>query len=206
MLDEVVYLWRIREGENLSTTQKKSLRMVEDRIKALRMINSIMAETHQDESLIKAEKFKQLYMDLNILINKAVDLDDPSLKKAMIMIKKYIKEAHLRKELHRLPVIYEKKYRALLWGSRKKLRELRAFQLDENSCISTEINDGQIIGILPKSWHSPAFRMKPVISSSCSSTCPASAYPWRPMSRSGSRLIRWRQRHSLISPTILLCT
>ena len=39
MLDEIVYLWRIRQGGAQSTTQKQNVGMVRDRLNALRMIN-----------------------------------------------------------------------------------------------------------------------------------------------------------------------
>lgn len=151
MLDEAVYLWRIRDGEDLSSTQQKNLRMVEQRISSIKRASDFIRNQVRDDSLLADKKYKDLFMDLNILINKAVDLDNSSLRKAMAQIRRYMREEGLRKELKRLPLIYEKKYKAVLLGNYRKLKDLRDFQLDEHSSITTEKKEGRLYGIYPNS-------------------------------------------------------
>lgn len=151
MLDEVTYLWRIREGENLSSTQQKNLRMVEQRVKAIGMASDFIRDRLHDSDLLSSFKLKELYMDLNIVINKSVELDEETLQQAMGIIRGYMKKEGLSKELKRLPLIYEKKYKAVLKGDYKKLEELRAFQEDKESCISAERKGDKVTGIFPSS-------------------------------------------------------
>ena len=149
MLDEPVYLWRIREGDSLSQTQRKSLRMVENRVKAISIAAKYIREQVQDQELLRAKKYKDLFMDLNILINKAVELDDAALKQAVEIIRKYMLDEKLDKELSRLPVIYKLKYKAVLACDLNRLRSLREFQNDTARGIRIERRRDHVVGIFP---------------------------------------------------------
>lgn len=150
MLDEIIYYWRVRDGETRSITQQKNLQTVNDRLNALRIVNRFCIDNNVEDILIKAKKYKNLTIDLNVLINKALELDDDTLRKTMTLIKEYMIEDDLEAELGELPLLYEKKYRAILREDMPELKKLRHFQLDTTGCIRTLRAGNKVLGIFPR--------------------------------------------------------
>ena len=150
MLDEIVYYWRVRDGATQSITQQKTLTIVNDRLNALGIVNRYCKEHAVEDSIISAWKYKNLTIDLNVLINKAVDFDDEQLEESIEVIRKHIIENGLENEFKRLPLLYYEKYKAIVNDDMEKLRELRRFQLDPASSIRTMRAGGKILGVFPR--------------------------------------------------------
>jgi CDP-glycerol glycerophosphotransferase len=155
MLDEIVYYWRVRDGATQSITQQKTLSIVRDRLNALGIVNRYCAENAVEDSLVSEWKYKNLTVDLNVLINKAVDFNDEQLEESISAIRQYIVENGLQSEFKRLPVLYKEKYKAILAGDLDRLRELRKFQLDPASSVRTIRAAGKVMGLFPRKvlWH-----------------------------------------------------
>ena len=149
MLDETVYLWRVRGEESRSATQSISMRMIEERLTSLRMIDDIIREEGVGAGIVRQKKMKSLLMDFNILVNKIVDMEDEEMDRAMSLIGGYMKEDGLAEEFRNIPVIYAEKYRALMKGDRGRLRKLRAFQTDRQSSIICRRAGKKILGVFP---------------------------------------------------------
>lgn len=149
MSDEVVYLWRVRGGATQSATQNISMRMIEERLTSLRMIDDIIRREGIAENIVHQKKMKSLLMDINILANKIVSMGGEDMDKAMSMIGGYMEEDGLAAEFKSIPVIYAEKYRAIMKGDGERLKRLRAFQTDRSGCIRCRRVGDTVLGMFP---------------------------------------------------------
>lgn len=150
LIDEVVYLWRVRGGESKSATQNKNLGMAEQRLTSLRMINSLSERLRPGDEVCHEMKIKSLMMDFNIWANKIAEMDKPTAEKVMEIIGEYMNEAKLPAEFKCIPAIYTEKYKAIIERNYDRLKELRYFQTDINSCIKTRKIGKTVIGLFPR--------------------------------------------------------
>ena len=150
MIDDVVYIWRIRKGENRSLTQKRfQVDNLNARINMLSIVDRFINEKVNEKSIIEAKESKWLIADLRPFMIEVINMEDPEAFKMINILREYIIETGLDKALDKLPIILNEQYKALIAGNIERLRALRMYETEQLHNIPTRWKRGQLIGVVP---------------------------------------------------------
>lgn len=121
ILNDVVYYWRVREGDDKSISQRRTeLQNFTDRMKVIGMVDAFYDQFVDDPILLQEKDFRILSLDLIIFINQ-IDKVDERYKEILVEeVNSYIKNAD-PKAFERLSALNRIKY-ALI--QQKKIKEL----------------------------------------------------------------------------------
>ncbi|MCL1991199.1 MAG: CDP-glycerol glycerophosphotransferase family protein [Defluviitaleaceae bacterium] len=142
ILDETVYYWRIREGNDKSFTQSRTeYRYFEDRVKSQKMVDEFFEAHDFDEHMYIAKDFKRLSLDYLLFIDELIHCDETYREKFQSEIKKEIKKIH-PKAFEKLALIDQMKYQFILNDQLALL-----FQLDSKVLNQTKpyLKDGRYV-------------------------------------------------------------
>ncbi len=129
MMDEVVYIWRVRTGDNKSITQQKAkLDNLQARLNMISLVDNYCADHVKEERLQKAKRIKWLDVDLKNFMNESLSMDDATALKMMGKIRDYIVSTGLTETISEMPVLVAEQYNALLKSDLNRLRQLRLFE------------------------------------------------------------------------------
>lgn len=111
VMNEIGYLWRIRDGSNKSITQRtSSMKNLTDRIEILRMLDKFFEENVKDRCLNIEKQYKHLDVDLKIFVNTCASLEEQDAYEVLDIINDYIDEAIEEEAFEKLSLIDKQKY------------------------------------------------------------------------------------------------
>lgn len=151
VVKDIGYVWRIRDGASKSITQlSSSVKNLNDRLKALSMVDSFFNENVHDDGIRKAKYYKWLTIDLPIFLNQCLMVSDEHLGIFIDTINNYIRTSIPKEAFCEIPVFYRLKYEAAQAKDIALLRRIRRFELDYFLSIKTRNKGGKIIGKIPQ--------------------------------------------------------
>lgn len=113
MVDETVYLWRVREGASTSITQDRlDFKNMKDRLTALKRVDEFFLQTDISQEVKKAKDHKWLNLDLLIYINVCDRADSEYFSYLADYVNDYLEKAD-KEVVESLSVIKKMKYRAM---------------------------------------------------------------------------------------------
>lgn len=149
MIDDICYLWRVRDGVSKSITQNRTqIINLQDRIKIMQMVNKYYEENITDEKALYMKDFKWLDIDLKIYINEFLNVDDEYLDYAMDAIAKFLKTID-KKIFDEIRVIDKLKYHYILQGNRTRLLEVLEYEKKAFKSLTISKKGNHYIGNLP---------------------------------------------------------
>lgn len=134
IINQVVYLWRARDGANKSITQnRKELRNFTDRIKIMKMVDAFYQEHVNDERALYMKDYKWMEVDLKLYIQELIDADEEYMDKLFGIIQDYF-PSFREDSFKDLPAIDRMKYYLIMHNQKQKLIELLKY---EKECYRT---------------------------------------------------------------------
>ena len=128
VLNEIVYLWRERDGANKSITQNRTeMKNFTDRVKIMHMVDDFYNAHVSDDHALYMKDYKWMSVDLKLYIQEMLTADDEFIDYAMDVIREYMKD--FRKDSFQdLQAIDRMKYHLIETGNKKRLLELLAYE------------------------------------------------------------------------------
>lgn len=137
----VTYLWRSREGSNLSITQTTTdSKNLIDRIKSITLVNDFFDKHNIAPSIREAKFIKDLDNDLMIFVNKCHLLPDDLAYKTMKHVRAYIEQFIDISIFSRINFLNRQKYEYIL---KNDLESLRKLLNNQNAFLNAPINEKQ---------------------------------------------------------------
>lgn len=152
MIHDVCYKWRARDGKNKSITQLRSdLKNIEDRLKALKMVDTFFESNIFDEKLTESKWHKWLYLDMKLFINQCLETKSDNFISIMSLMNEYVKDSIPEKTIFGLPVLMQEMFASIKKGDYERVKLLREYELSGyfNKLKISEIN-GKIVGYFPE--------------------------------------------------------
>ncbi|GGH76632.1 CDP-glycerol glycerophosphotransferase [Pullulanibacillus pueri] len=128
ILEDVVYFWRAREGNDQSITQKRhELRNFSDRLTVIKMVDRFFKDYQIDDSLYDLQRYKTLDVDLLMYLNQLDEVDSDYINVFFKETGKYLKKVpdHI---LNQLSAIDRLKYYLVKLNDQEKFFEVLSFQ------------------------------------------------------------------------------
>ena len=127
-MNEIVYLWRERDGANKSITQNRTeMKNFTDRVKIMHMVDDFYNAHVSDDHALYMKDYKWMSVDLKLYIQEMLTADDEFIDYAMDVIREYMKD--FRKDSFQdLQAIDRMKYHLIETGNKKRLLELLAYE------------------------------------------------------------------------------
>ena len=152
VLHEIGYLWREREGDNRSVTQKTAeVKSLRDRITAMEVTNGHLSKYSAGEDLLASWKYKNLSTDFMIFLNLCTTLSDDVLLEMIDLVMDYSSRHISSKDLAVLSPVLQKKYEAIAARDLDALRRLREFETSEEySLMPLYPESGHLMAHLPE--------------------------------------------------------
>ena len=142
----VGYMWRVRDGETSSTTQRRrEFRNLQDRLTALRMLDRLFDETGADRDLCLEKQLKALKLDLKMYINLCSDQDREEAEQYAEAIRGYIRESISDEAIEALNPADQEIYRALIAKDIDRLKKLVAFRKERYPGIPLTEKDSRLL-------------------------------------------------------------
>ena len=150
VLKEVVYLWRIRDNESQSTTQKyATIRNFTDRMWAIRHVDAYFDAHVADDELRVAKDFKWLSHDMRIYLNRFAETEDAEYRKAVMdEVAAYLDHIEPR-AFAKLRAIDKIKYELVRRHDANGIARAAAYDFDHFPDLQIEQREGRIIGRFP---------------------------------------------------------
>ena len=124
VLTDIGYRWRRRDGATKSITQDTAtMKHLEDRLTAMRMLDAFFRENVTDRDLIEAKQIKSLGTDLNIFVRNCILVPEEEAVKMLTLINGYIDEAIEPEMFCRIPNGLQKRYQYVRNYDLEKLTE-----------------------------------------------------------------------------------
>lgn len=150
MMDKVVYIWRIREGDNKSITQQRSdLDNLRSRLRMMSLVDEYCNDNVAEQELIQEKNVKWLTTDIKAFLNLCTELTDEEMLKVIDVIKPYYNSTGMGKYIKELPILVAEQYKAMLEDNLERLRELRRFEVEGLRDVRTSYKNGSIVGSFP---------------------------------------------------------
>ena len=150
IVKDICYVWRIRDGASKSITQlASSVRNLNDRLKALSMVDKFFDKNVNDDDIKKVKWYKWLTIDVPIFLNQCLMVSDEQLDVFIDIIEGYLTNSVPKEIFSEIPVFYKLKYEAVHKKDKALLRRVRRFELDYFYSIKTCNKGSRIIGRLP---------------------------------------------------------
>lgn len=150
VLKEVVYLWRIRDNESQSTTQKyATVRNFADRMWAIRHVDEYF-DTHVSNDDIRVSKdYKWVSHDMRIYLNRFAETDSAEFRDAVMdEIAAYLDHIDPR-ALAKLRAIDKIKYELCRRRDADGIARAAAYDFDHFPGLEIEQREGRFIGGFP---------------------------------------------------------
>lgn len=128
VLDDIVYYWRSRDFGDQSITQDRTdIHNLEDRLKAVSMVNDFFTEQHITGSLLAEKDYKLLNTDLLIYLNKLTEAGDQYVDLYFKWVTQYLKDVP-EEGIQKLWPIDRMKYYFVKKADKEKVFALLRFQ------------------------------------------------------------------------------
>ena len=159
LIYETCYLWRYRDGSNISITQKTdSFQNLKDRLKIMGMVDTFFKKNVSEQNLIQAKSIKWLRIDLLIFIRILASLTTSEMSEFADLLRNYIYENINLDDLNYLHEIDKLKYEYLLNNNLKKLVDLVNFEKNDFQSINAYYKDSHLmIDVDEDIFGSPSF-------------------------------------------------
>lgn len=146
IVNETCYLWRVRDGTNLSITQKISrIQNLKDRLKIMGIVDEFFKENVTESNLIHEKVIKWLSVDLMIFIQNYTTLSDDEISEYNSLIKNYIAENVNLEDFKYLNEFDQLKYECLLEGDIDKLVDVVNFQWQDLKSTDGHYEDSHLL-------------------------------------------------------------
>lgn len=151
MIDDICYLWRVRDGVSKSITQNRTqIVNLRDRIKIMEMVNDYYKNNITDEVALYMKDLKWLDIDLKIYINEFLNADDEYLDFAMDAIAEFLKTID-SKIFNEIRVIDRLKYHYIMEGNRNRVLDVLKYEKTAFKSLTITKKGNHYIGNLPYS-------------------------------------------------------
>lgn len=128
VINEIVYLWRTRDGANKSITQNRTeLKNFTDRVKIMKMVDAFYEGHVHDEYALYMKDYKWMEVDLKLYIQEMIDADDEFIDYAMQTIREYKKKFRID-AFQNLPAIDRMKYYLIEKKDKTRLLQLLRYE------------------------------------------------------------------------------
>ena len=123
------YMWRVRDGETNSTTQRRlEFSNLQDRLASLRMLDKVFDEIVPDKALHFEKQIKVLKLDLKMYLNLCISQNHEEAELYAEAIREYIRESISDEAIASLIPIDQEIYRALMDDDLERLAKLSDFR------------------------------------------------------------------------------
>jgi len=144
ILEDVVYYWRVREGANLSITQKRNeLSNFFDRMKSIQLVDDFYKNNHiTDEYLVIEKDFRFLSLDIALYLNQLDNVDEEYIEHFVDIVNPFVARRH-PEAFRRLSAINKLKYRLLQDEKINELLDVIRFEKKEMKYVKPERRQGR---------------------------------------------------------------
>ena len=150
ILEDVIHFWRVREGANLSITQKRyELSNFLDRMKSIQLVNEFFKNqniTH--EHLIIEKDYKYLTFDIAMYLNQLDRVENSYIEHFVKIVNPFLTQLH-PEAFNRLSAINKLKYKLLQEEKIEELLNVLSFEKKELKYTKPRKKQGRYYGIYP---------------------------------------------------------
>ncbi|GGE56077.1 hypothetical protein GCM10011391_38860 [Pullulanibacillus camelliae] len=131
ILEDVIYYWREREGNDQSITQKRyEIKNFVDRLTVVRMVDHFLREHHVEEALYDLFIYKSLNVDILLYLNQLDEVNNDYLQVFFTRVGEYLKTIP-EKTLDKLNAIDRLKYYFVKENDKERFFQVLTFQKQE---------------------------------------------------------------------------
>ena len=151
LVPRIGYLWRIREGSNLSITQRNSEeKNLTDRLEVLGMVRDFFDKTNQPEAVRHAWQVKTLVIDIITFVNEMPAMSDDEAELFFDLLGSYVRDAIDRSALDEIPVINREKIVCVLNHDLDGLRAVIDYQQGGYYTTPVDEREGRLVATWPQ--------------------------------------------------------
>lgn len=163
VVPRIGYLWRKREGSNLSITQRNSdEKNLTDRLEVPGMVRDFFEKTEQPEAVRHAWQVKTLVIDTKNFIDEMPAMSDEKAEMFFDHLGAYVRDVTDRSALDEIPVITQEKIACVLDRDLDRLRAVIDYQKDGYYTTPVDEREGRLLARWPQE--------SPIHSASCAIT------------------------------------
>lgn len=153
VLEDVIYYWRVREGKNLSLSQKRTeIRNFLDRMKSIQIVDDFYKSNQIiDEYLIIEKDYRFLSLDIAIFLNQLDRVDEEYIRNFVNAVNPFIAKLH-PEAFRRLSAINKIKYKLLQDEKIEELLDVIRFEKKKLKFVKPEKRKGRYY--IPSSYSS----------------------------------------------------
>ena len=145
------YLWRIREGSNLSITQRNSdTKNLTDRLEVLGMVRDFFEKTNQSEAIRHAWQVKTLLIDVIVFVNEMPAMSDEEQGLFFDLLGAYVRDHIEQSAIEEIPIINQEKIACVLNRDIDRLRAVVDYQKDGYYSAFVDECDGRLLATWPE--------------------------------------------------------
>lgn len=151
LVPRIGYLWRIREGSNLSITQRNSeTKNLADRLTVLGMVKDFFEKTNQSDAIRHAWQVKTLTIDLIAFINEMPAMSKEEAETFFDLLGAYVRDSIDQSAFEEIPVINREKISCLINRDLDGISAAIDYQKNGYYAVPVEEQEGRLLAVWPQ--------------------------------------------------------